>query len=471
MISTLIFQHRRFFVCTLLTGILLRSAFIAYFPTIEDYDTAYYAEIGRTWLHYGIYGHHYQGIVTPTYSRLPGYPIFLAAVFRFFGDNHYLPVLLIQLLADLGSCFLIMAITFELFGEGAALGAFLVSMVCPFTANYVAVALTETLSIFFTSLSLWAAVKGIRVSNNAKARGIKWWFLCGVAISLAIFLRPDGILLLMTLWIMLSWTMLRGHPTLHLLLASAVTTMVVVVMLAPWTWRNWVVFHEFQPLAPRYATNGPWEYAPTGFDRWFKTWPVEFALLYDIYWKVSSQPTEKGEVIDLHAIPPWVFDTRSERQQTLQLFKQLNKTLLLTPKLDAQFDELARQRIARHPIRYYLYLPILRIADMWFRPRTEQLEIEQHWWRFKPRGESLFSIGYALLNVLLVIIAIVGMVRFRHVPGVGLLIGYVIIRSAFLGTLANPEPRYVLECFPVILTFAGAQCYAIWQKGFFTRTQ
>jgi len=26
-----------------------------------------------------------------------------------------------------------------------------------------------------------------------------------------------------------------------------------------------------------------------------------------------------------------------------------------------------------------------------------------------------------------------------------------VLRSAFLGTLENPEPRYTLECYPVVI--------------------
>jgi hypothetical protein len=33
---------------------------------------------------------------------------------------------------------------------------------------------------------------------------------------------------------------------------------------------------------------------------------------------------------------------------------------------------------------------------------------------------------------------------------------FVLLRSAFLGTLPNPEPRYTLECYPVVLLLAGA---------------
>jgi hypothetical protein len=36
-----------------------------------------------------------------------------------------------------------------------------------------------------------------------------------------------------------------------------------------------------------------------------------------------------------------------------------------------------------------------------------------------------------------------------------LLIGFVLLRSAFLLTLENPEPRYTLECYPVVIVCAA----------------
>jgi hypothetical protein len=33
---------------------------------------------------------------------------------------------------------------------------------------------------------------------------------------------------------------------------------------------------------------------------------------------------------------------------------------------------------------------------------------------------------------------------------------FILCRSVLLATLANPEPRYTLECFPAVLMLAGA---------------
>ncbi|MFO1425240.1 MAG: glycosyltransferase family 39 protein, partial [Candidatus Competibacteraceae bacterium] len=433
--------------------------FLGFFPEITDPDTVYYADLGRNWLQYGVYGQEDNGMAIPTNVRLPGYPIFLASVFAIFGDNQYLPVLLIQIVVNLVSCFLVAAIALEMLGEGAALGAFGVALLCPFTANYATVALTETFSIFFTSLVLWSALKGISAFDNARSYGLKWWLLCGAGISLATLFRPDGVLLWMALGAFLLWIFLHDRES-RVLIAGMVTGVVVAGAFAPWTWRNWVLFHEFQPLAPRYC-NAPWEYASVGFFQWYKTWPAEFASLYDIFWKVATEPSA-GEAIDLGELPPAAFDTPVEREKTLDLFKTLNKTLLLTPELDAQFAALARDRIDRDPIRYYVVLPLFRITDMWLRPRTEQLGLDPHWWRFNTVGQALFSIGYALLNLSFLAAALLGMIRFRRAPGAGLLVGFVVLRSVFLATLENPEPRYVLECYPSILVFAGAQLHALW---------
>ena len=42
---------------------------------------------------------------------------------------------------------------------------------------------------------------------------------------------------------------------------------------------------------------------------------------------------------------------------------------------------------------------------------------------------------------------------------VALLVGYIVVRTAFLSTLETPEPRYVLVCFPALFALA-AQVFA-----------
>jgi hypothetical protein len=38
----------------------------------------------------------------------------------------------------------------------------------------------------------------------------------------------------------------------------------------------------------------------------------------------------------------------------------------------------------------------------------------------------------------------------------GLFVLFLALRSGFLGTLENPEPRYALECYPGVIILASA---------------
>ena len=89
--------------------------------------------------------------------RVPGYPAFLAAIFEFAGKSQR-AVMLCQAVVDLATCFLVAMIAARLASESArrrvALAGLWLAALCPFTANYTAVVLTETLVTFLTALAI-----------------------------------------------------------------------------------------------------------------------------------------------------------------------------------------------------------------------------------------------------------------------------------------------------------------------------
>jgi hypothetical protein len=48
------------------------------------------------------------------------------------------------------------------------------------------------------------------------------------------------------------------------------------------------------------------------------------------------------------------------------------------------------------------------------------------------------------------------LLRSREIFGIGLFVLFLGLRSVFLGTLENPEPRYTLEFYPVVLVLASS---------------
>ena len=438
-------QHLRFFLIATFAGVALRLLFIFRFPGVTT-DSFVYGDIAQNWLQHGIYGLSGVNDVSPTTIRLPGYPAFLAGVFTIFGMEHYRAVLFLQLLVDLGTCWLTADLARRIVSPRAARIAFLLAALCPFLANYVANALTETWEVLFTVLALDLAVVGLANTSMTP------WVGCGLAIGAAILLRPDGALLLVAVAAYLFAVLMRRHEarTSQVVRAGVTVALVSLATLVPWTLRNWRTFHEFQPLAPRYA-NEENAFVPLGFNRWMRTWVADYTSTEDIYWMVPGNP------VDADKLPDRAFDSPSQREQTVQLLEDYNDALHVTPELDARFAALAAERIHHSLLRYYVALPLMRMADMWVRPRTETLPSDTRWWEFDDDPKWLaLSLGLGIVNLAYIAAAFAGLVRGRFSPHLGLLLTFVILRTLFLGTLENPETRYTLECYPIVIIFAAA---------------
>jgi hypothetical protein len=447
----------------LAAGAALRLWFIHAYPEVEG-DPLIYGDIARNWLQQGIYGLSTYGpsgehLIHPTLIRLPGYPLFLAVCFVLFGTEHYHAVMYLQTAVDLAACLLIAALVKRIWSRRAAMVALWLAALCPFTANYAATPLAETLSIFCVALGFYA------LSRLLERPGAPWLLTLAFAMSYATLLRPDGALLAVALcaavffygrenrWDPGALAPRNGvtkngsiGPARALKLALAAGILSVLPFI-PWTIRNWQTFHVFQPLAPRYAMD-PGDFTYPGFNRWVKTWCVDLVSTSEVYWNGNS------DKIDIDNLPPRAFDSPEQYQQTKQLLDDYNETTTITPELDARFDRLAQQRTQGHTLRYYLALPLARLADMWLRPRTELLWIEMRWWdHYHHPEESDFCIAYAALNLAYLVVAVVGL--FRSPKLAGAMLAFVLLRCALLATIEAPEPRYTLECFPIVIALAG----------------
>ena len=91
------------------------------------------------------------------------------------------------------------------------------------------------------------------------------------------------------------------------------------------------------------------------------------------------------------------------------------------------------------------------------RPRTELLPPDSRWWEFNDAHAWLaVSVVFGVVNLVYVLAGLAGLGRARTFPGIGLLVSFLLLRSLFLGTLENPEPRYTLECYPVLIVLGAA---------------
>ncbi len=109
-----------------------------------------------------------------------------------------------------------------------------------------------------------------------------------------------------------------------------------------------------------------------------------------LYWNAP------GDTLDIRKLPARAFDSPGQYAETAALFNDYNNGgEALTPEIDTRFAKLARERYAAHPFERHVLMPAGRVADMWLRPRVENLPIDLDWWVYRHHyAETRFSWFY-----------------------------------------------------------------------------
>ena len=167
----------------------------------------------------------------------PGYPLFIAAVYGLFGENGSLRI--IQLLLNSLAPILIFFISGLLFSEKTAIIAGVMTALAPQFAYHSAIILPDELSVLPILLGLYFFFRAWQEKRIVMA------VYCGASLGLSCWLRSNALLLpvffaaALMLLFPKQW---RLKPVL-VLLAS------FILVIAPITIRNYIVFRSFVPIS------------------------------------------------------------------------------------------------------------------------------------------------------------------------------------------------------------------------------
>jgi hypothetical protein len=463
----------------LAAGLALRLFFICRFPFYSG-DTKFYEELARNWLDHGVYGLYVRGALTAVDMRVPGYPAFLAAIYFAIGRSARL-VMAAQALLDLATCVVVALLAARLMPVSrrrrVGTAALWLAALCPFTADYTAVVLTEALASFFTAVAVlvfvyfvtepeldWPAVAATATSARRKVFSfVAWFLLLGSIVGLGTLVRPDTPLVLAAAGIVLCVRWWRRPDWTKLILAMCWMCVGLLLPLAPWAARNARTLGRVEFLGPRYAQSYG-DFIPLGYFAWTQTWMTRFGQAYLVTWKLGKQP------VAMASVPEAAFDSPGERERVAELLARYNRDLKMTPVLDHEFAILAAERTRRKPLRTYVFVPAERIVAMWLTPRIELLPYSGKLW---PMGDQWrgnpadfgFTFGFGVLIFLYVGMAAIGWWRCRTQLAATFLLLFVVIRTVAMTQLQTVEPRYVMECFPVIVALAALAWATPGRKG------
>jgi hypothetical protein len=137
----------------------------------------------------------------------------------------------------------------------------------------------------------------------------------------------------------------------------------------------------------------------------------------------------------------------------------------MTPEIDSGFARIAQERIARHPFRYYVWLPLKRARSLWFDTHSQYYPFEGE---LLPLDDLDYDIHqqywlplFAGLTFIYTVLGIAGgwflwqTRNFAARQWLLLATLLIFLRLGFFATLENPEPRYVVEVFPFLSILGG----------------
>jgi 4-amino-4-deoxy-L-arabinose transferase-like glycosyltransferase len=180
----------------------------------------------------------------PIAYRPPGYPFFLAGVYKVFGLEHrVVATRLVQTFTGTAAVGLLAAVGWLLWGPLVGLVAGGLAAVYP-PLVYVSESMyAETL---FLPLALGAVVAALMFRRSP--RRLRWAVATGALCGLGVLVRPNAALLALPLALLLWGAWRPGVSLRRRLAAPALGLVCAVLVVAPWTVRNALVLHHFVPV-------------------------------------------------------------------------------------------------------------------------------------------------------------------------------------------------------------------------------
>ncbi len=341
-------------------------------------------------------GHGYsRDGLSPTRMRMPGYPLFLAAIQTVAGPE-VMPTLVVQSLLNVVTLLLLSGLAARLFG--------------PLTGAWTALLIALYLPLPVLACRIMSEAPYIAVLSGAivcwvsalERKSLKWFAATGALVGLASLIRPAGlatlVLLMPVMWLQVGRTR-RG------LASGAVALAVGLMVMAPWVARNWLAFNE-----PTLVSTD------TGAASWDGAHPSMYSQ-----WPEYVEPLHRSE----------------------EFFKIIGDDYYLSSEACGRFREATRERVLSDPVGF-LKLGLWKIGMTWtYMPGTRPLSVS---------SPLLFALA-RIPQVLLLIVAVLGAMRSpMRLWSIASVLAVVTTGGLFLGPATA---RYIIPLMPLALLLSA----------------
>jgi len=256
-------KHKLLLILILLAAVLIRLPVAAYMgdqvtvlPGIHDqlsYDALARSLLDGRGYSFTANWYPFTHANTPTSHWSFVYPLYLAGIYALTGDHPLVARIVQSIVGGALICYLIYLIGRRVANEATGLVGAALAAAYGYLIYYNAALMTETFFIVLVLLSLYLSLEIKRKASLAR------WALLGLALGLAALLRQSILLFVPFLLLWLIWELKKQGVRWWYF---TVPIVVIVLLIAPWTLRNYKVYHQFLLLNSNsgyalYASNNP----------------------------------------------------------------------------------------------------------------------------------------------------------------------------------------------------------------------
>jgi 4-amino-4-deoxy-L-arabinose transferase-like glycosyltransferase len=233
-------------------------------------------------------------VFVPEVIRTPGYPAFVAVIYKMFGVGNDLAVTIVQALVFAALCVLVYAIGRRLAGPRVAIAAAVLTALFSPLPHFAALVLTELWTTFVATAAMLITLRAVQQQR------LRDYVLAGVLLSATTLVRPAFVLLPFFLAGAMplltrsqrTWPALRGWAAL--VLAAGLT-------LLPWFTYNYVHLGQFTLSPAGGIGRGLWEGSWQGY------WPgrvqAELTLIAERGDDIEAKAREVGQETGFDPVP------------------------------------------------------------------------------------------------------------------------------------------------------------------------
>ena len=366
----------------------------------------------------------------PAATRGPGYPYFLYVIYRLFGDEQRIEngkdwhvnwdrARYAQCILDTLTCLMVFFIARLIYNRShwPAVISCLIYAFNPYTIFYTKALLSETLSAFLLTGAVLSFIAAIRTEKP------KLYFISGIAIGLTALTRAEYILFPLISVALLAWSDKGGFK--RVLKKSCIYICGVMLVMVPWTARNYHTFHKFFPVAVGGA--GSQLYAGT----------IE----------------TKENWIDFENYSDDAYIFEGEKEEAIALRKQFLPTIMSgsikVAELDDEYKNMAFRRIRHDPVGWLLK-SLKRAPRIWYQDYKRM-------YADREASGNFFKVYFLL--ALLALFLNKGEVRSASIP-----IWAVFIYLTLIFAPSHVEPRYSIPAMASFVSLSGVGLWGLLGK-------